>query len=114
MDQQQVRTWYVDSRHCTESDDGSLQLNLYENVEINAGTVCCIDDLSLSGTTPNVAANTRLYLYEWTPQTWNFTGTAIAHSPLDPNRNQTVAVTIETHTHLLPLYHTPTRLCSVT
>ena len=56
MDQQQVRSWYVDSRACEEQEDGSLTLDLYENVELT-GHVCYIDDLSISGTTPNVAGN---------------------------------------------------------
>ena len=67
MDQQQVRSWYVESRHCEEKEDGSLHFNLYENVEIGAGHVCYCDDLTISGTIPNVASNTRLFLHEWTP-----------------------------------------------
>ena len=62
MDQQQVRTWFVESRHCEEKEDGSLQLSLFENVEISVGQVCYLDDLSISGTTPNVAMNNRLFL----------------------------------------------------
>ena len=57
----------MESRHCEEKEDGSLQLNLYENVEIGVGHVCYVDDLTISGTTPNVASNTRLFLNEWTP-----------------------------------------------
>ena len=85
MDQQQVRSWYVDSRACEEQEDGSLTLNLYENVELTSGHVCYIDDLSISGTTPNVAGNNRLYLYEYTPTGWTFVNqTVSSYNPLDP------------------------------
>ncbi len=33
MDQLNVRSWYVDSRHREEDANGSFSLNLYENVE---------------------------------------------------------------------------------
>ena len=74
MDQQNNRSWYVDSRHCDEKEDGSFALDLYENVELSAGDACYCDDLTISGTVPNVATNTRLYLYEFTPTEWSFTG----------------------------------------
>ena len=95
MDQQQVRSWYVESRHCEEKEDGSLQLNLYENVEIGVGHVCYVDDLTISGTTPNVASNTRLFLHEWTPTGWTWLNqTAKSYSPLDLNRYQQTDLTI--------------------
>ena len=40
MDQQNNRSWYVDSRHCDEKEDGAFALNLYENVELSAGDMC--------------------------------------------------------------------------
>ena len=52
----------MESRHCEEKEDGSLQLSLFENVEISVGQVCYLDDLSISGTIPNVATNNRLFL----------------------------------------------------
>ncbi len=85
----------MESRHCVEKEDGSLQLNLYENVEIGVGHVCYIDDLTLSGTTPNIASNTRLFLLEWTPVGWNWVNqTATSYSPLDLNRYQQTNLTI--------------------
>ena len=77
MDQQQVRTWYVDSRHCEEKKDRSLQLDLHGSVELSAGHACYIDDLGVSGTLPNVATNSSLYLYEWTPTEWAFLGQTV-------------------------------------
>ena len=96
MDQQQVRSWYVDSRACEEQEDGSLTLNLYENVELTSGHVCYIDDLSISGTTPNVAGNNRLYLWEYTPFGWTFLNEKVSsYNPLDAtNRFQQTELTI--------------------
>ncbi len=76
MDTLNMRSWYVDSRHGDEDDNGSFSLNLYENVELSDGHVCYVDDLTISGTRPNVSSNNRLYLYEYTPKNFNFLGTA--------------------------------------
>ena len=67
MDQQNSRSWFVDSRHCAERPDGGFELNLYENVELSDNHACYIDDISIAGTMPNVSTNNRLYLFEWTP-----------------------------------------------
>ena len=64
----------MDSRHCTEQDDGSFQLDLWENIELSEGQACYIDDLTIVGTMSNVSSNNRLYLYEFTPSSWNFVG----------------------------------------
>ena len=47
MDPTGVRTWFVDSRHCKELDDGSFQLDLWENVELSEGQACYIDDVTI-------------------------------------------------------------------
>jgi len=68
MDPTGVRTWYVDSRHCAELEDGSFQLDLWENVELHEGQAAYIDDVTIVGSMSNVTSwNNRLYLYEFTP-----------------------------------------------
>ena len=55
MDQQQVRTWYVDSRHCEEKEDGNLQLNpgLPSEVGLLTNLVTLkLDHCGFSGTVP--------------------------------------------------------------
>ena len=88
MDPTGVRTWYVDSRHCEEQDDGSFQLNLYENIELSEGQACYIDDLTIVGTQMNVSSNNRLLLYEYTPTNFNFVGEVKSYNPTDLNRYQ--------------------------
>ena len=96
MDPTGIRTWYVDSRHCTEQDDGSFQLDLWENVEVSEHMAVYIDDLTIVGTMSNVSSNNRLYLYEFTPSNWQFAGTVKSYNPSDLNRYQTTTLTIET------------------
>ena len=98
MDQQNSRSWFVDSRHCTERPDGGFELNLYENVELSDQHACYVDDISITGTMPNVSSNNRLYLYEWTPSSFNFTGTCQAHTHSDLGRNNGTALFVDSHT----------------
>ena len=95
MDPTGVRTWYVDSRHCTERDDGSIELDLWENVELHEGQAAYIDDLTIVGSMSNVSTNNRLYLYEFTPTKWSFVGGAKSYNPTDVGRTQTTSITIE-------------------
>ena len=95
MDPTGVRTWYVDSRACIEQDDGSFQLDLWENVELHEGQAAYLDDLTIVGTMSNVTIqNNRLYLYEFTPADFNFVGTVESYSPVVVGRTQTTTLTI--------------------
>ena len=113
MDQQNSRSCCVDSRHCREEADGSFHLPLCEHVELADGHACYSDDLTISGTSPNCDTHTRLFLYEYTPKGWDFTGPVRAYSPFD-----TVQVggagahvlTVAPHTHTTNntrAYHCP-------
>ena len=102
MDPTGVRTWYVDSRHCRELDDGGFELSLYENVELSEGQACYIDDLTIVGTQSNVSSNNRLYLFEYTPVNFNFLGSVKSHSVLDSLRTQLADLTIENNTSTDP------------
>ena len=88
----------MDSRHCKEEADGSFHLNLYENVELADGHACYIDDVSISGTSPNCDTHTRLFLYEFTPKGWDFTGLAQGFSSFDAVRANATALMIVPHT----------------
>ena len=94
MDPTGVRTWYVDSRQCDEKDDGGFSLNLWENIELSEGQACYIDDLTIVGTMSNVSSNNRLYLYEFTPSSWNFVGSVKSYNPRDLNRNSLTTLAI--------------------
>ena len=43
---------------------------------------------------PNVALNSRLYLYEYTSSSWNFVGSIKTYNPRDLNRTQLSTLTI--------------------
>ena len=97
MDPTGVRTWYIDSRSCTEQDDGSFQLNLWANIELHEGQAAYIDDVTIVSTMSNVTdQNNRLYLYEFTPTHFHFEGTVSSYNPTDIGRTQTTSLTVET------------------
>ena len=104
MDPTGVRTWYVDSRHCRELEDGGFELPLYENVELSEGQACYVDDLTIVGTQSNVSSNNRLYLFEYTPVNFNFLGSVKSHSVLDSLRTQLADLTIENNTSTDPAF----------
>ena len=97
MDQQNSRSWYVDSRHCREEADGSFHLPLYEQVELADGHACFIDDVTISGTSPNCDTHTRLFLYEFTPKNWDFTGTVHAFSSFGTVQTGGTVVVVQEH-----------------
>ena len=74
-------TRYVDNRHCAKASNGSDSPNLYENVELADGHVGYTVDLTKCGTTPHATRNNRVYLYEWTPQSWHCVGRVMSYPP---------------------------------